>query len=427
MIVISRGKKKFIKIICSLFLFVIALILIINNYFSEQENERPKSILNPYGVSVHFTGNPVDLKLIKDAGLKTVRMDMQWSTIEKQRGVYDFSNTGYDELVNGLEENGLRPMFILAYSNSLYENQKSITTKEGLEHFGKFVSAVTNRYKEKDIIWEIWNEPNIEGFWKPKPNYEEYSKLVENTSKIIKKNDPTSILVAPALAGLNGESLMWFEELLKRDLLKYIDAITVHPYRASMPETVTSDYKQLKMLISKYSDKKIQIISGEWGYSTGKGWSGLNLNEYEQADYAVRMFLINQYNNIPLSIWYDWKNDGLDPNNGEHNFGLRKENVYKPKQSYFAIKNLENILSGYKFSERISLNNNNDYLLMFENKKGEKKYVVWTTDSLHSIKLPDGVDGSIITIYGEKIGNVHSSKKVEIGNSPIYILGSEDN
>ena len=97
---------------------------------------------------------------------------------------------------------------------------------------------------------------------------------------------------------------------IKKDALDYVDAISVHPYREWEPESVTEDYKSLRELIKKYSSKPIPIISGEWGYSTANGWNGLNLSEEQQAAYLVRMLLINQLNHIPISIWYDWKNDG---------------------------------------------------------------------------------------------------------------------
>ena len=109
----------------------------------------------------------------------------------------------------------------------------------------------------------------------PQPNINEYSLLLKQTSKTIKENDPSGIVVAPALAGLSEESLKWLEELFKKDALDYVDAISVHPYRAWEPESVTYEYQSLRALIKKYSSKPIPIISGEWGYSTANGWYGL--------------------------------------------------------------------------------------------------------------------------------------------------------
>ena len=53
---------------------------------------------NGFGVNIHFTGDPRDLDLIAQAGFKFVRMDLSWSGIEREKGVYNFERTGYDAL-----------------------------------------------------------------------------------------------------------------------------------------------------------------------------------------------------------------------------------------------------------------------------------------------------------------------------------------
>ena len=73
------------------------------------------------GVNIHFvTGHEADLDLIAAAGFRFVRMDFTWEAIERRRGQYDWS--GYDELTSNLERRGLRALYILDYSNRLYED-----------------------------------------------------------------------------------------------------------------------------------------------------------------------------------------------------------------------------------------------------------------------------------------------------------------
>src|SRR5512141_1548149 len=72
------------------------------------------------GVNIHFvTGHEKDLDLIVSAGFKFVRMDFGWGGTERKKGEYDWS--GYEELQAHLEQRGLRPIYILDYSNGLYE------------------------------------------------------------------------------------------------------------------------------------------------------------------------------------------------------------------------------------------------------------------------------------------------------------------
>ena len=92
--------------------------------------EIPDNVLpNGVGVNIHFTrGNAKDLDLIAAAGFKVVRMDFLWGRTERRKGEYDWSE--YDELTTELERRGIRPYYILDYSNPLYE-ATVITQKPG--------------------------------------------------------------------------------------------------------------------------------------------------------------------------------------------------------------------------------------------------------------------------------------------------------
>ena len=87
-----------------------------------------KNIPNGFGVSIHFTGEKIDTDLIRDAGFKIVRKDIFWNHVEREKQVFNFE--GYDQLTQSLIENDIRPYYILDYSNSLYEKNRSVVTKE---------------------------------------------------------------------------------------------------------------------------------------------------------------------------------------------------------------------------------------------------------------------------------------------------------
>jgi len=55
------------------------------------------------------------------AGFKFIRMDFSWGGHERVRGQYTWDE--YDELTSNLEKRGLRALYILDYSNALYEEQ----------------------------------------------------------------------------------------------------------------------------------------------------------------------------------------------------------------------------------------------------------------------------------------------------------------
>jgi len=221
------------------------------------------TIPNGFGINIHFTGEPRDLDMIAEAGFKFIRMDFAWGGIEREKGVYNFES--YDTLTDGCLKRGIHPLYILDYSNKLYEESYSIRTAEGREAFAKFAETAVKRYEGKEILWEIWNEPNLNQFWNPQPSVDAYTELVETTIPRIKKAVPSAIVIAPATSGI---PMDWLEACFKKGMLDNIDALSVHPYRTPMPETVIKDYENLRKLIKNYSKgKDIPIISGEWGYS----------------------------------------------------------------------------------------------------------------------------------------------------------------
>ena len=352
------------------------------------------------GVNIHFVkGHENELDMIAAAGFKFIRMDFHWDATERMKG--NFTWTDYDELTTNLEKRGLHAIYILDYSNSLYEesvlSKDPITSKEqkataspkkheSIAAFARWAAAAVEHYKNKNIIWEIWNEPNI-SFWKPTPDVEQYNALAIATCKAIKNTEPNAIIIGPGSAGI---PFTFLEKFMASDILKYLDAVSVHPYRNLKPETTDINYNKLEGLIKRFapSSKKIPIISSECGYSTSTNANGVSLET--QAAYIVRMQLINLLNGVPISIWYDWKNDGIDLNEREHNFGTVLPDL-KEKLAYKAIQTMNLQLKDFSIISRLITDNKNDYVLLFKNSKRIYKIVSWTIDEDHSITIDNKI------------------------------------
>src|SRR4030095_2032601 len=140
------------------------------------------------GVNIHFTrGHEKDIAMIAAAGFRLVRMDFLWARTERRGGEYDWSD--YDELTAELERHGIRAYFILDYSNPLYEgtvitqnpdtgreegrSTASPRRPESITAFALWAAAAAAHFSSRHVVWEIWNEPNIQ-FWKPEPDVKQY-------------------------------------------------------------------------------------------------------------------------------------------------------------------------------------------------------------------------------------------------------------
>ena len=402
-------------------------------------SEIPQPVLPAgVGVNIHFvTGQEKDLDLIAAAGFKFVRMDFHWEAVEPRKGEYNWA--GYEELLTNLDKRGLRAILILDYSHHLYEEavtsphpqtgetHRTIASPqhpESIAAFAPWAAAAAKHFQGRHVLWEIWNEPNG-NFWSPKPDVQQYTTLALATAKAIREADPQATIIGPASAGFPWEFL---ESFLKSGVLDTLDAVSVHPYRdpKQPPETAAGDYAKLRTMIERCAPAakkgRMPILSGEWGYSTHQ--KGVSLET--QAAFAARQQLSNLLNGVPLSIWYDWKNDGPDPNENEHNFGTVLPDL-TPKPAYVAIQTLTRELSGYRIARRLALPSDKDYALLCTNQKGEQKLAAWTLGEPHptsiEVRLKRRMKPTAVSGSGERLTLKYESGRLvlDLAAAPQYV------
>jgi hypothetical protein len=388
----------------------------------------PSTLPSGLGVNIHFTEPRAgEMKMLKEAGFRLARMDFDWKRTEKEKGKYDFST--YDGLMKELDANGIRALFILDYVNPLYDESKSPYTDAGRKAFATWAAEAVSHFKGRGILWEMYNEPNISPFWRPTPNVADYVKLALEVGKAIREAAPEEIYIGPAMSTIDGHFL---ETCCQAGLLEYWSAVSVHPYRQQPPETVEDDYRRLRLLIRAYAPKgrQVPILSGEWGYSSA--WGGFDVDR--QGKYLPRQWLVNLMNEVPISIWYDWHDDGTDVKEPEHHFGTvlneyheGREAVYDAKPAYNAAKTLTRMLDGFRYNKRLVGSAPADYVLVFD-KGDEVRVVAWTLlDRPHDVAIP-ALAGTKFTTYdhlGAKIGNPEAGEKglsLQLADAPMYIV-----
>ncbi len=389
------------------------------------------AIPNGLGVNIHFTDpRPGEIEMLAAGGFQWVRMDFAWERTEQIKERYDFAL--YDRLMAVLKREGIRAVFILDYSNPLYDEGKSPYTDEGRAAFAHWAAVAAKHFEGQCILWEMYNEPNIK-FWRPAPKVEDYIKLALATGKAIKEFAPREIFIGPATSGID---LKFLEACFRAHLLDYWSAVSVHPYRQTAPETAAADCRNLRLLIRKYAPKgkRIPILSGEWGYSSA--WTGMDPNR--QGKMLARQWLTNIANDIPLSIWYDWHDDGSNTKEPEHHFGTvfnaynrAQTPVYDPKPAYRAAQAIVSNFGGFSFNKRLMLTGPDDYLLMFT--RGEEvRLAAWTTSPRsHEISIPAS-PGSFrgFGFTGAKLRPLNADSgglTVTLSDAPIYLIPERPN
>ncbi len=387
-----------------------------------------------FGFSLMGGGSDADLDNMSAIGFKVARRDLGWSRIERQKGVYDFAATGYDAFVERCRKRGIRIIFILDYSNRLYEPKNSVQSEAGRQAFAAWAKAAAERYRGNGILWEIWNEPNF-NFWqsdnpprygiRPTPvsakDIADYCKLVETVAPVVRAADPSGLVLAPATSEIRLER-GYEEECFRLGLLKWIDAFSVHPYRKQPPETVAGDYAMLRLLMRDHG-REVPIVQSEWGYSL-VNWDRSALTEETKAQYFIRTMLVSLYARVQVCVWhtlYDSKTNSAR----ENGFGIMTADR-KPNLGYTAAKALNAALNGYRFDRRLDLGlfTDNDFALRLV-KNGSMAIAFWTMEERHQATLPVGPgEGVLVDWTGNRkpIAWQTDGLKIELSQSPQYLL-----
>lgn len=110
------------------------------------------------------------------------------------------------------------------------------------------LAHLKERYGEEVTTWpiEVWNEPNLPGFWF-KADMEEYFKLFKESFNAIKGYDSRFMVGGPAICGVkDAEWIKAFLEFCKKEGLKP-DRITRHHYTVEFPDRKGHcDYSKLE-------------------------------------------------------------------------------------------------------------------------------------------------------------------------------------
>ena len=156
----------------------------------------------------------------------------------------EYNFTYLDLVMDSYKEVGLKPFLELGFmpkklasgDQTIFYWRGNVTPPKSYDMWCDLVVAtlshLMDRYgKDEVVTWpvEIWNEPNLPGFWKD-ADMQEYFKLFETTFKAIKKLDPRIKVGGPAICGVKDE--YWIGEFMKFISEKKlpVDFITRHHY-----------------------------------------------------------------------------------------------------------------------------------------------------------------------------------------------------
>ena len=136
------------------------------------------------------------LPIMKKAGIKYVRTDLDWAQVEPKEGEWNFSK--WDAVLDEISAQNMEILPILPGSVP----ERAAPAYKNLDKFETYLRKCVERYKDRIKAWEIYNEPNLKSFWGDNPNPAEYAKLLERAYKAIKSIDPKLKVLYAGVSGV---------------------------------------------------------------------------------------------------------------------------------------------------------------------------------------------------------------------------------
>ncbi|MCA1670586.1 MAG: hypothetical protein LC793_25035, partial [Thermomicrobia bacterium] len=300
-------------------------------------------IATRFGIYGQQSG-PMDLAAGTGAGW--IREEIRWDWVEHPLGNYDWGFT--DEMVQDARGRNLQILGLLGYNNSAQTAGVVNFTMPDITLWKKYVANVVTHYQGQIHAWEVWNEPDVPYFWNG--SVADYVTLLRETYTTIKAIDPTATVMNGACSNLD---LNWFNDFLNQGGAQYTDVLAFHPY-AMRSSLDNGNYQKLDLA----HFAAIEARTGKPWWFTEIGWSSASSgpdygggvgSEQAQASYMIRQYVMTlDYQGLDAQhiFWYNFHDDGTDPNNVENNYGLIQNDWKTPKFSYTAYQTMTTYLTG---------------------------------------------------------------------------------
>ena len=207
------------------------------------------ALTKEYYEELKLTQEEIGFSHIRGHGLFTDDMAIYHDFTFNGKRFLEYNYTYLDRVLDMYQSLGLAPFFELGFmpkqmasgDNSIFYWKGNTTPPKDYKDWANMVAALLehclSRYGEQVYDWpiEVWNEPNLPGFWKD-ANMEEYFKLFEVSYKAIKKVSKKFKVGGPAVCGIKDE--FWIRSFLDFCRKKKLqpDFVTRHHYTTEMPE-----------------------------------------------------------------------------------------------------------------------------------------------------------------------------------------------
>lgn len=241
---------------------------------------------------------------------------VRWSKIEQVQGKFDWY--ALDKFVDQHKAAGrkvihtlfgtpswasARPNEVGAYGNG------TAAEPSNLAYWDSYCTACATRYAGKIDYYEVWNEPNLVGFYTGTQTL--LSQMTRRASQAIKAVDPSAKIISPAVTSLQGGSgqtyfatMMAASDGAAGNMSTWTDVVGVHLYPNN-----TAGIQTIPTFLGTFMASLAGLgLSGKEVFNTEFGVLSPTFQAHPAAlrmNLLARMMLLAAVGGTTTSIWYD--------------------------------------------------------------------------------------------------------------------------
>ncbi len=289
------------------------------------------------GVSPQSPASSADFELMREAGITSVRLPLNWIAIEPESPLVAEPNwEGFDHEVGLAAEAGIRVMpFVTASPDWVAPQPISLPVNSSWQRWAwaSFLRRAIERYGPRGSFWEenpevpflpirrweIWNEENIVTFAK-RPDPAGFAVLLRIAGRTLHRADPGSKVI---LGGLFGRPLQIPPNVASGDYLsrvyrarrvkRYFDGVALHPYVARA-RAMGAQIVNLRRIMRVHNDAATPIYVTELGWGSDSGPTRWERGLQGQASQLSQAFAMLSANRLRWRVggawWFTWTDEG---------------------------------------------------------------------------------------------------------------------
>ncbi len=337
----------------------------------------------------------------------------QWANVNPAQGVYDW--TGLDSRVATARANRADIVYTLGGRTPQWASgQPEAFSPYGpgqcaepatSEIWEGWVRDIATRYKGKIRLWEIWNEPDISGFFCGTPD--QLIDLAARATAVLRDVDPRNRVLSPGFSGYSGPG--YLDYFLRNGGLSTFDILSYHFYVQTPELNLGTRMQNIRAVIDSAGARSKPLWNTEQGWLEGVATP---VSQETGAAYIGRAYLLNWSAGMRRYYYYFWDTNGFLP--------LIEDDGTTLTPSGVAYREVAGWMTGRAVTS-VTTDAAGTYTVTLREPSGATSRVLWNPDSPVRTDIPSAWGATERLDLAGGRSSLDGATSIDVGESPVLL------